>query len=162
MAQSFFIKLEGINGDSRADGHRDEIQVLSWSHSFNQPTSAVRFSAGGGTIEQATHSDFTFTKYTDTATTGLLKACWSGKTVKNGVFTAYRSEGDRLVKYLEIEFTGCIVSNFSLGGGAGDLPTETVTLNNSKVRYSYTPAADERGPAQTQSVEHDLSQQKVS
>ncbi len=65
MAANFFLKLETptIEGESTDSTHAKEIQVLSWSHSFNQPTSPTRSSAGGGTVEQANHSDFSITKY---------------------------------------------------------------------------------------------------
>ena len=65
MAQNMFIKFEepGIEGEVTATDHAKEIEILSWSHSFNQPTSPTRSSAGGGTVEKANHSDFTFTKY---------------------------------------------------------------------------------------------------
>ena len=39
MAQSFFLKMDGVDGECAVEGHKKEIQVLSWSHSFNQPTS---------------------------------------------------------------------------------------------------------------------------
>ncbi len=58
MAGNFFLKLStpDITGESSDSNHVGEIQVLSWSHSFNQPTSPTRSSAGGGTVEQANHS----------------------------------------------------------------------------------------------------------
>ena len=92
MAGTMFLKLTGpdITGESTDSAHPGEIQVLSWSHSFNQPTSPTRSSAGGGTVEQANHSDFSFTKYTDASTDDLLKMCWSGKHIEKGVFCAYR------------------------------------------------------------------------
>lgn len=162
MAQNFFIKIDSIDGESQVTGHTKEIQVLSWSHSFNQPTSATRSSAGGGTVEQANHADFSFTKYMDIASVPLMKACWNGKTNKTAVFTAYRSDGDALVEYLKIEMDNVIVSNLSVGGGTGDLATETVTLSYSKVKYTYTqqkvPGAGNDG---NKASSHDLALQKV-
>lgn len=162
MATNFFIKIDSIDGESKVDGHTKDIQVLSWSHSFNQPTSATRSSAGGGTVEQANHADFSFTKYCDISSVPLMKACWSGKTNKNAVFTAYRSDGDSLIEYLKIEMDNVIVSNISIGGGTGDLATETVTLSYSKVKYTYTqqkvPGAGNDG---NKVSSHDLALQKV-
>lgn len=162
MATNFFIKIDGIDGESQVSGHEKDIQVLSWSHSFNQPTSATRSSAGGGTVEQANHADFSFTKYIDVATVPLMKSCWTGKTIKNAVFTTYRSDGDALVEYLKIEMDNVIVSNISIGGGTGDLATETLTLSYSKVKYTYTeqkvPGAGNDG---NKVASHDLSLQKV-
>ena len=119
MSARMFIKFDepGITGEATASDHSNEIEVLSWSHSFNQPTSATRSSAGGGTVEQANHSDFTFVKYLDAATDDLLKMCWSGKQIGKATFCAYRANGDNTpVKYLEIAMDKVVVSNLSLRG----------------------------------------------
>ena len=44
MAANFFLKLEtpNIEGESTDKNHTKEIQILSWSHSFNQPTKPTR------------------------------------------------------------------------------------------------------------------------
>lgn len=166
MAGNMFLKLEtpDITGESSDSDHTGEIQVLSWSHSFNQPTSPTRSSAGGGTVEQANHSDFTFTKYVDSATDDLLKQCWSGKLIGKGTFTAYRADGDnKPVKYLEIVMSNIIVSNVSFGGGTGDIPTETVALNYGVIEYKYIPQKKDDGTADgAQPVKHDLVKQEVS
>lgn len=162
MAQNFFIKIDGIDGESKVDSHDKDIQVLSWSHSFNQPTSATRSSAGGGTVEQANHADFSFTKYLDVASVPLMKSCWNGKTIATATFTAYRSDGDALVEYLKVELTNVLVSNISFGGGTGDMATETVTLSYSKVKYTYTQQkVAGAGNDGNKAASHDLSLQKV-
>ena len=75
MATNMYIKFEepGIEGGSSAAEHAEQIEIMSWSHGFTQPTSPTRATAGGGTVEQANHSNFTFTKYIDSATDDLLK-----------------------------------------------------------------------------------------
>ncbi|MBK8174252.1 MAG: type VI secretion system tube protein Hcp [Rhodospirillales bacterium] len=165
MATNMFLKLEEptIEGEASDSSHDKEIQVLSWSHSFNQPTSPTRSSAGGGTVEMANHSDFSFTKYTDAATDDLLKQCWSGKTIGKGTFTSYRSDGNNTpVKYLEIIMENVIVSNVSLGGGTGDIPTETIALSYGKVTYNYIPQKETDGTGEgVQPVYHDLIKQEV-
>ncbi len=165
MAVNFFLKLETptIEGESTDSTHSKELQILSWSHSFNQPTSPTRSSAGGGTVEQANHSDFTITKYIDAATDDLLKMCWSGKQIGKGTFTAYRADGDNTaVCYLMIEMEKIIVSNISFGGGTGDLPTETVALAYGKVTYTYKPQKVADGTSDgAQPVHHDLIAQEV-
>lgn len=169
MASNFFLKFENpadtvvIKGELTDSAHTGEIQALSWSHSFNQPTKPTRSSAGGGTVEQANHSDFSFTKYVDGATDDLLKYCWSGKQIAKGTFVVYRADGDNVaVKYLEVLLEKIVVSNVSFGGGGGDLPTETVALAYGKVTYTYTPqkVADGTGDG-AQPVYHDLIGQEV-
>ena len=167
MAANMFLKFEttpAIDGESAATDHAKEIEVLSWSHSFNQPTSPVRSTAGGGTVEQANHADFSFTKYLDSATDDLLKYCWTGKQIGKGTFTAYRADGDNQpVKYLEIDMQHIIVSNVSFGGGSGDIPTETVTLAYGIVQYNYIPQKPADGTAGgNQPIQHDLEKHEVS
>jgi type VI secretion system secreted protein Hcp len=164
MACNMFIAIADITGESLDSNNKNQIQVLSWSHSFNQPTSPTRSSAGSGTVEQANHSDFSFTKYTDAATDDLLKACWSGKQIATANFSAYRSDGNNTaIKYLEVDMTGVIVSNFSIGGGTGDIPTETVTLSYNSVTYNYIQQKTADGAAGgNQKIKHDLGAQTVS
>lgn len=162
MAQNFFIKIDSIDGESKVTGHEKEIQVLSWSHSFNQPTSSTRSSAGGGTVEQANHADFSITKYLDIASVPLMKACWLGKTLATAVFTAYRSDGDALIEYLKVEMNDVIISNISFGGGTGDLASETITLSYGKVKYTYTQQKEAGGGNEgNKAASHDLALQKV-
>ena len=166
MSTNMFIlfKSPDIKGESLDDSNKESIQVLSWSHSFNQPTSPTRSSAGSGTVEQANHADFSFTKYIDASTDDLLKMCWSGKQIGTATFAAYRSDGsEKAIKYLEIEMTGVFVSSFSIGGGTGDIPVETVTLSYNSVTYNYIQQKTADGTAGgNQKIKHDLGAQKVS
>lgn len=167
MATNFFLKLETptIEGEATDSKHTKEIGVLSWSHSFNQPTKPTRSNVGSGSVEKANHSDFSITKYVDSATDDLLKACWGGKQIGKGTFTAYRANGDNdPILYLKVEMEKIVVSNVSFGGGGGDLPTETVALAYGKVTYTYMPAkvADGTADSAQQPVSHDLISDVVS
>jgi len=164
MATNFFLKLDGVTGEAQDTGHTGEIAVLSWSHSFNQPTSPTRSAAGGGTVEKANHGDFSITKYVDSATRDVLNFCWSGKQLATGTFTCFRASGaGEGVAYLEVDFKNVIISNYSISGGTGDVPVETVTLSYSSVTYKYNPVklADGTGEGQ-KPITHDLAAQTVS
>ncbi len=166
MAQNVFIKFEepGIEGEVTATNHTNQIEILSWSHGFNQPTSPTRSSSGGGTVEKANHQDFSFTKYIDSATDDLLKMYWNGKQIGKATISAYRANGDNTpVKYLEIAMDKVIVSNISLSGGSGDLPVENIGLSYGKVQYSYIPQKETDGTGDgVQPVSHDLITQEVA
>lgn len=166
MATNFFITFTGpaITGEAGDSTHQGQIQVLSWSHGFNQPTSPTRSSAGAGTVEQANHQTFTFTKYIDSATDDLLKYCWTGKHIATAKFTAYRSDGSgNGVNYLTIDFEQVIVANYAVSGAEGDVAIETIALNYGKVTYTYIPqkTADGTGDG-AQPISHDLVAQVVA
>jgi type VI secretion system secreted protein Hcp len=168
MASNMYLKFEdpAVEGSSTAEGHAKEIEVLSWSHGFVQPTSPTRSSAGSGTVEQATHQNFSLTKYLDTATDSLLKYCWSGKQFKTATLSCFRSDGakdNKPVEYLKVVMEHVVISNYSVSGGPGDIPVENVSLDYGIVQYNYIDqkhadgASDSNKPAK-----HDLEKRVVS
>jgi len=169
MAINAFMKICGpdVNGGSTSKGHETEIEVLSWNHGFNQPTSAVRSHGGGGTVEKANHQPFTFTKILDSATDDLLKGCWTGQHHDTATLTCYRSSGDTGgnqigVPYLKVEMESVIVSDFQIAGAVGDMPMETVSLTYAKVTYTYTAHDKTKGTVgAAQPVFHDLRDHTV-
>lgn len=136
--------------------------MLSWSHGFNQPTSAVRSHGGGGTVEKANHQPFVFVKFLSSATDDLLKGCWTGTHHDKALLTCYRSSGDTGgnqigVPYLKIEMESVIVSDYQVSGSVGDVPMETVALTYAKVTYTYTQHDKTKGTVgAAQPVSHDL------
>lgn len=167
MATNAYIKLDGIAGGSTANKHAGEIEIMSWSHGFSQPTSPVRSTAGSGSVEQANHSNFTFTKYIDSSTDDLLKHCWGGKQIKTAVVTCYRADGNdknEPVEYLKIEMEHVVVSNFSISGGAGDVPVENVSLDYGVITYTYKPQKKDtgEGDAKTQAIKHNLETREIT
>jgi type VI secretion system secreted protein Hcp len=166
MAINTYIKIDSITGGSTATGHEGEIEVLSWSHGFVQPTSPTRSTAGAGTVEQAHHQHHQFTKYLDPASTALLKACWSGKQLATATLTCYRADGatdNAPVKYLECAMTNVIVANHSVSGGAGDLPVENIALDYDCVTYTYVDQKHADGTADANlPATHNLATRAIS
>jgi type VI secretion system secreted protein Hcp len=167
MATNMYIKFEepAIEGESTAAEHAKELEILSWSHGFSQPTSPTRSTSGSGTVEQANHSNLTFTKYLDSATNSLLKYCWSGKQIGKATITCYRSSGandNKPVKYLEVAMQHVVIANYSISGGAGDVPVENVSLDYGIVQYTYVAQkhADGTGDG-NKPAKHDLEQRKI-
>jgi type VI secretion system secreted protein Hcp len=165
MAINAYLKLDKIDGDCTAGGHEKEIEILNWNHGFTQPTSSTRSSAGGGTVEQASHQPLTVSKYIDSATSQLMKSCWSGKTIASGILTCYRASGaedNKAVQYLKVEMTDVIISNQSLSGGGGDLPAENLALDYATVQYTYILQKDDGTAGGNKPAKHDLMKRVIS
>jgi type VI secretion system secreted protein Hcp len=164
MATNMYIEFDTpkVTGDATDSRHKDAVESLSWNHGFTQPTSPVRSSAGGGTVEQAQHQNFSFTKRTDCATDDLLKHCWSGKQFGKATVHIYRANGNNTAtKYLEILMEHVVVSNISLSGGAGDMPVENVSLDYGVVTYKYTPLKADGANGGAQPAKHNLETRSV-
>ena len=150
MATNMYIKFvePNIAASSTAGEHAKEIEVLSWSHGFVQPTSPTRSTAGAASVEQATHQNLSVTKYLDAGSTELLRACWGGQQFKQVVLTCYRSDGakdNKPVEYLKVDMQHVIVSNYSVSGGPGDIPVENVSLDYGVIQYTYQEQKQEDG-----------------
>ena len=133
-----YLKFENpsIPGSSKDPGHAGEIEILSWGHGFAQPTSPTR----GGATEQANHQNFNFTKYLDATTNELLRLCWSGKQIGKATLRCFRSDGatdNKPVEYLVVVMEHVVISNYSISGGAGDIPVENVSLEYGIIQYQY-------------------------
>jgi type VI secretion system secreted protein Hcp len=168
MATNMYIKFEEpkIEAGSTAAEHKGEIEVLSWSHGFTQPTSATRSTAGAGTVEQASHHNISFTKYLDAATHTLLKYCWSGKQIGKATLTCFRASGaedNKPVQYLQVLMEHVIIANYSVSGGPGDIPVENVSLDYGTVQYTYIDQkqADGQGDG-NKPAKHDLEKRVIS
>ncbi|MBV9504952.1 MAG: type VI secretion system tube protein Hcp [Acidobacteriia bacterium] len=140
MAFDAFLKIDGVPGESTDDKHKDWIEVLSFSHGLSQPSSATASSAGGGTTERVNVSDFSVVKHLDKSTPKLHELCCGGKHIANVTLELCRAGGDKQ-KYLEVKMEQVIISGVQPGGAAGGtdtLPTEHVSFNFGKIKWTYT------------------------
>jgi type VI secretion system secreted protein Hcp len=138
MAFDAFLKIDGIPGESTDDKHTDWVELVSFSHSMDQPASATASSAGGATAERVNHSAFNFTHLLDKASPKLYEACCTGKHIKEVTLELCRAGGDK-VKYMEIKLEQVLVSSVAPSGASGDgFPNEKVSLSYGKIKWTYT------------------------
>ena len=138
MAFDAFIKIDGIPGESSDAKHTEWVEIVSFSHSMDQPASATASSAGGATAERVNHSTFNFTHLLDKASPKLYEACCTGKHIKEVTLELCRSGGDKM-KYMEIKLEQVLVSSVAPTGSADtDFPSESVRLSYGKIKWTYT------------------------
>ena len=164
MAVNVFWKFNApdVTGSSLMKGHEGEQEIISYSHSWEQPTNPVRSAAGGGTIERAHHGTFNMTMELDESFVPMLKLLWSGKHIEKGTLTCFRAAGDtgakqNAVPYLTILLEAIVITHLDISGGPGELPVVNFALNYAKVTYTYTPTDQSKGTAAgALPVSHDL------
>jgi len=136
MATDYFLKLDGIKGESKDSKHKDEIDVLSFSYGVTQSTSIA--TGGGLTAGKSTLGAFSFNQTYHKGSVPLFVYCATGKHVENVVFTARKSAGDNQLEYLVIKFESCLVTSVqTMGGSENEIPGETVEIQYSKVTFLY-------------------------
>jgi len=135
-AVDYFLKIEGIEGESMDAKHKGEIQIESFSWGASQG-GTMAFGGGGG-AGKASFQDFHFVMKINKASPKLMLACARGDHIKNAILTC-RKAGKEQQEFLKWTFTDLLVSSYQTGGsGSGDvLPMDQISLNFSKVEVEY-------------------------
>ena len=158
MAVDFFLKLDGINGESTDSNHSQEITVLSWSWGATQTTSVA--GTGGSGAGKATIADLHVVKYVDAASVPLYKTLLSGKHVTTGVLTANKAGGDGR-PFLKVTLSEMFVTSIQ-SGGATEVPVETVSFSYNTIKIEYSKQSEQGILTASGAVSYDLKANKVS
>jgi len=136
MAQDIFIKIDGIEGESPDDTHKNEIEVLAFQWKVLQE-SAMHAGSGGG-AGKATVEDLEFEHYIDRSSPNLMKYCLTGKHVSEARLTV-RKAGGSPFEYLKLVFNDVIVTAVMPYGAHKDEQRirEKVRLSFSRITQEY-------------------------
>ena len=111
---SYFLKLDGIRGDSKQSKHKGELEIESWSFGEDSRGS---FGYGGGEGDSKVASEcIHFTKLPDSSSELLLLACAQGKQIEKAVLTCERYDGGELRSFFAFTFKGVMVNSFQTSG----------------------------------------------
>ena len=134
MPSNYFLRIDGIPGESLDSKHKDEIEVLSWSWGETQPASV---SPGGGAASgKVAMGDLQVNTQTSRASPQLLLACASGKHLKSAVLTG-RKAGKGQTEYLTFSLSDVLVSGYQTGASEAEAPLDSIALSFSKIEVSY-------------------------
>jgi len=137
MAQvDYFLKIDGIQGESQDSKHKNEIDVSSWS--WGETQSGTFATGGGGGAGKVAMKDFNFTMAFNKASPKLMLACATGDHIKTAVLTC-RKAGKEQQEYLKVTLSDLIVSSYQTGGTGGNtiIPVDQISLDFAKVDFEY-------------------------
>src|SRR5918994_158291 len=137
-AVDYFLKIDGIQGESLDSKHKGEIQLESFS--WGETNLGTAPSAGGGGAGKVQMQDLHFVMQINKASPKLMLACASGKHIKQAVLTA-RKAGKAQQEFLVFKFTDVLVSSYQTGGSqhAEVLPMDQVSFNFARIELEYRP-----------------------
>ena len=137
-AVDYFIKFDGIKGESADAKHKDEIDVESWS--WGETHAGAAPPGGGGGAGKVSMQDFHFAMRLNRASPGLMKACATGQHIKMATLSG-RKAGKGQQEYLTFKFHDVLVSSVQTGGfeDTDVVPTDQVSFNFAKIEVEYKP-----------------------
>jgi len=159
MAQvDYFLKIEGVEGESTDGKHKNEIDIESWS--WGETNSGSHAYGGGGGAGKVSMNDISITMRVNKASPKLLLACANGEHIKGALLTC-RKAGKEQQEYLKIKFSDLLVSSYQTGGSKGDVvPVDQISINFSKIEYEYYPQDEKGGLGSKIPVHWDLKTNK--
>lgn len=156
----YFLKIDGIEGESQDAAHKGEIQLESFSWGASQG-GTMQFGGGGG-AGKVQMQDFHFTMKVNKASPKLFLTCANGQHIKSAILTA-RKAGEKQQDFLKVSFSDLLVSSFQTNGsGQSDvLPMESISLNFAKIEIEYKEQTAAGGLAGTVKAGYDLKQMQT-
>jgi len=131
------MKWDGIDGAVTTQGFEKWIELNSFQWGVGR---AIGTAARGAATREATEpniSEVVVTKRLDKSSTKLFQDAVAGdlsSTVKLKFTTTTKDKVDTFLAY---ELTNCGVSGYSISSG-GDAPQESLSLNFTKIMFTYT------------------------
>jgi type VI secretion system secreted protein Hcp len=136
MAQAdYFLKIDGIQGESADSKHKNEIHLMSWS--WGETNGGSHGAGGGGGAGKVVMQDFHFSMNVNKASPKLFLACASGQHIKEALLTC-RKAGKDQQEYLKIKFQELLISTYQTGGSDA-VPVEQIGFNFAKIEIQYAP-----------------------
>jgi type VI secretion system secreted protein Hcp len=130
-----YMKIEGIDGEVLDQLHPASIDIESFSWGMTQSTTTSTGGAGAGKVS---FQDIHFTKVVDKSSPLLMMKCANGQHIPRVQLFLRKAGAEKPLEYYQITLEDCLISSFNVGGSSGgDRPTESLSLNFTKIIVSY-------------------------
>ena len=134
---AIYMKWDGIDGAVTTKEHEKWIELNSFQFGVGR---AIGSAARGAATREATEpsiSEITISKRLDKSSTKLFMDAVAGDLSATVKFKFTTTTKDKVDTFLAFELTNCGVSGHSISSG-GDAPVETLSLNFTKIMFTYT------------------------
>lgn len=153
MACDYFLKIDGIEGESQNAGHEKEIEISTFRWSERQPGTFQRTSTGGATGGKVQMNSCVVTLATCKASPKLLLACAKGDHIKSAHITCRKAGGGQH-EFYKLTFTDLLISHYETGSTDGDggyrgeaepvgfhdgAPHDRIEISFAKIEAEYRP-----------------------
>jgi type VI secretion system secreted protein Hcp len=138
-----YMHYEGIDGDVAAADHQNWIEVQSYSWGATQPSATMVMGTGAPPTGNGP-GVLTIRKRVDKATPLLARAVQGRTRTPTVTIDLPAPRGQQ--GYMTYKMTDVIISSYGPGAGAGGaMPMESISMNYSKIEWSYKPQAAPAG-----------------
>jgi type VI secretion system secreted protein Hcp len=137
----YFLRIEGIAGESTDAKHKGEIEVESFSWGVTQ--SAAPAPGGGGGAGRASFEDLNVVTPFSRASPRLMQACAAGEHLRSAVLTGRRSGGKAQFAFMTLTLSDVLVSAYRSSAASADrvVPGDEFSLAYAKLQIEHVAQA---------------------
>ncbi|HET6458908.1 MAG TPA: type VI secretion system tube protein Hcp [Nitrosopumilaceae archaeon] len=150
-ASDYYLKIDGIDGESTSANHKGEIDIQSFSWGVSN-SGSMALGSGGGT-GKVQFQDFHFTKTVDKSSPQLMQAVATGEHLNTVDLSV--SRGGTAAYYI-FHMENVMISSYSTSGGSGGVPMEEVSFTYQKIEMQYVPTNPDGSAAAAVKASWDL------
>ncbi len=133
----FFLKIDGIQGESQDAKHKGEIELLSFG--WGETNTGRPGGGPGGGAGKVEMQDLAVVTTPSRASPPLFLACASGQHIKSAVLTGRKAGRDQQ-EFLKYTFTDLVVSSYETGASRDvAILTDQVAFNFGRIEVEYRP-----------------------
>ena len=145
MATDFFLKLDGVKGESMDAAHAGEIDIESFSWGETNATT-IGSATGGAGAGKVKFDSLVFTARVNIASPQLALMCASGQHIPIAVLTA-RKAGGKQEEYYKVTFKTVFITHYRSAAvaSADDIPRDEITCAFGEYVIEYRPQTKEGG-----------------
>ena len=157
---NIYLKLDGVDGESVDEGHKDWIELESWTWKVANDAS---FATGqGGQATQGHVDKISIDKICDLSSVTLFKNCTTGKHIKNGRIECLKLDGETRVTYLSVDLTDIMVAKVDWSGrGEEAVLHEAVEIEFAEFNKTYTLQQDAGSPGKQKPFKYNRQTSKA-
>ena len=149
MANDLFLKVQGADGHSKDDKHKDGWIDID-SYSFGGSQASTQYSGGGAGSGKVSFQDFHFTAKAGIECPVMMGFMCAGEHIPKVQLHAQKVGGKGKMTFLDILLEECFITSLNMGDSAGgDEPRVQYSLNFTKSTMKYTPQTGTGSPGAT-------------
>ncbi len=136
-AADYFLKIGDIKGESTDSKHNEWIDVQSFEFAVSKPVTGAGATRASG---QTRFDDITVAKWIDKSSPILMLSSSDGRVFpKVEIAVRASAAGAPFERYMQYTLHNVLVTSARPGGSGSDsVPTESVSLNFTKIEMSYS------------------------
>lgn len=155
---AIYLKYDGIDGEATHEDHKKWLDIGSLQFGIGRGISTPSGSTANREASEPSVSEVVVTKMMDGASPKLFTESATGAAGKD-VLIHLVSTGSPGNTYVEYKLFNSLISGYSLSTG-GDRPSESISINFTKIQYKFIPYDDKNEPGTPVTVSYDLSSTK--